>query len=948
MKILPIVLALLVNIVSTAHAVTRYVDDGTPTGCSTPTDTDYSPTANSGAGGCGSGSSTIYIGSGGIQLGLAALVAGDRLEIRGGNYTNNSTYLTGFGGYAPGQGSWETATVITNYAAETVTVTGAGSFYHSDLYQANLGYIIWKADTRGHFIVQGAVPPAIADVQGLFAFQFIGTGAHHIRLQSLIIRNSRNGIGVGSHANHIEVIDNEISGHGSDRTQDHGIYASSADDLLVERNYFYNNQGYALHGWNNGSVNGNMRWVVRYNVVDGRKSTTNGTAFAFMTQGGNGGIFYGNAIRGIGAGAVRYNGCFQFYAPGTSQIVLNNTCYDTLGTGVEINSGVTGTVVKNNIFNAVAEAINDAGASTSGVTNICSTNDTAPTGTCSTVTASPGFVSSGTGDFSLASGSTAVDEGTAQSGYAFNGASPDAGAYESSGGFSTASIDLNVMDVTLGMNLNTPLLPASGITGFTVACSGSNCGTPVVASAARKVGTDSVVRLTISGIGDDGNCDAAQTWTVSYSPGTLTDSTLVGGSLNQKMFAFTTQPVTATCSGSGTPAPGTPYIQYEIEDATGTNINDSSANNLDGTVTGGGSIAGAGHTGLGYTTTNGAAHYIAVPYGSGVNPSTQSLTIAFGVLVDSSLVSQEEIYFGSTVGTNQRLYIGTFESTWQLGIQASSIGTTSNLAVTSGWHRVCLNLNSGTDTATLSIDGVAGTGEASKVYTSYSLASNFRIGSPFDATPGTTYDEFKVWQSVESCATDFAAWEQVSPAPTGTFEQKTHKWQRLRKKVDLSADDFTATGVANGITIPVVIGGAVALITQIDCTGADCDPTGPRLYYSKNGGAITQVPDVCASDGVCFYGTPDTDIVSGDITCPITGALDCNAGDGPTNTSASAVPIFDLDEDASFVRRSILRFTATVAPGDTFCFQEYHQTGLPLDLVTPSDGACVRIIDYAS
>jgi hypothetical protein len=456
----------------------------------------------------------------------------------------------------------------------------------------------------------------------------------------------------------------------------------------------------------------------------------------------------------------------------------------------------------------------------------------------------------------------------------------------------------------------------------------------VVSSAARKSGTDSVIRLTISGITGDA-CDVAQTWTVTYTPGNVTDSIAIPTGSGQTLSAFTTQPVTATCSGSGTPAPGTPYIQYEFEDGTGTNANDETANNLDGTLTNSPAF-GTGHTGDGVELTASSNDYVAVPYGSGVNPSTQSLTIAFGVLVGSGQESASYTYFSSTIGTNQRLYVSTHNSTWTIGIQSSSDATDGSIAVTAGWHRVCLNLNSGTDIATLYIDGTASTAGGAKAYTSYTFASNFRIGGPeFSTSPGATFDEFKIWQSVESCATDFAAWEQESPAPTGTYAQVTHQWQLLRTPA-------TSHGTA-GATVAVVVGGAVALVTQIDCTLANCDPTGVRLYYSKSGGAFLQVPDVCASDGVCFYGTPDADVLSGTVECCLSGALTEN--DGPTNTTAAAIPLFDLAQDGSFVRRSILKFGSSVSAGDTFCFKEYHQTDLELNGgYTPSGGACVTIV----
>jgi hypothetical protein len=104
-----------------------------------------------------------------------------------------------------------------------------------------------------------------------------------------------------------------------------------------------------------------------------------------------------------------------------------------------------------------------------------------------------------------------------------------------------------------------------------------------------------------------------------------------------------------------------------------------------------------------------------------------------------------------------------------------------------------------------------------------------------------------------------------------------------------------------------------------------------------------QVPDVCAADGVCFFGTPDADVLSGTVECCLSGALTQN--NGPTNTT-SAVSVIDLAQNGSFVRRSIIKFGASVVSGDAFCFKEYHQTdiGNTLDAYTPSGGACVNIV----
>jgi hypothetical protein len=641
-------------------------------------------------------------------------------------------------------------------------------------------------------------------------------------------------------------------------------------------------------------------------------------------------VVHHNLIIGLGVGSVRYTGCILLYGTQTGPLVMNNTCYAPSATGVEIgDAGVSNAVVKNNIFNSVNTAINDFGTGTTATTNICSTNDTTPANTCSAgVTSTPGFVSVGS-DFSLVAGGTAVNAGTAQSGYAYNGSAPDIGAFETFT-YSSATVNENSLDVTLGMSRYVPVQVTT--TGWSVRVGGVSRS---VTSASLLSGTDSVVRIVFSGA----VCAGGETWDVSYAQtGATTDSALIGNSSNQELLAFTNQSVTNNCGSAPPSDPGTKYIYYKFEDGTGTNANDETANNLDGTLTNSPSFsATGGHSGSGgVTTTSSSTQYVAAPYGSGVDPSTQSLTIAVGVLVDASLVNGDFVYVGSTLGTNQRFYISTNEGTWRIGIQSSSNSTASNLAVTAGWNRLCLNVDSGSDTATLYVNGAAGTSGAAKTYTSYTLASNLRIGSPFDLSPGTTYDEFMVYQSVVSCADDFQIWEQTSPAPTGTFDQKTHRFRKLR--VDGSGNPITL-GTA-GASITVVPGAAFQVEIQTDCTTANCDPLGQRLRYNLAGGAYNAIPDSFGADLISFYGaTTETSILSGTATCCITGALTTN--DGTTNFTSAAIPLFDLAQDASTVQRYVIKLSPSATAGSIYCFRVYSQDGNAMDTYTTTP--CVTV-----
>jgi hypothetical protein len=256
--------------------------------------------------------------------------------------------------------------------------------------------------------------------------------------------------------------------------------------------------------------------------------------------------------------------------------------------------------------------------------------------------------------------------------------------------------------------------------------------------------------------------------------------------------------------------------------------------------------------------------------------------------------------------------------------------------------------NATTDVATLWVNGQKGTGTAAKSYTGFTLSGNFRVGGIDYAflRPGVTIYEFWLYTSAASdgdMADLYSAWSQASPAPTGTFEQKTHKWQKLRKATNGDAQDITISGTTNGITANIVSGGAIEMVVQVDCTGANCDPTAVRPYFSRNGGGLLAVPDTAGPDNFSFYGsTSDTSVVSGSITCCLTGALTAN--NGTTIFTASAIPSFDLAQNASIVIRYAFKLTTSATVGDQYCLKMRHQTDVALNTYTPSAGACFNVI----
>jgi hypothetical protein len=822
---------------------------------------------------------------------------GDTLHLKAGTYTGTTGGLQG-------------PTLHNGNASAYTTIEGDGSstvvnyhFYFGGQATAYMIYQDLKLDGNN------ATDDAMAPGKGTL-------GCNNIIIRRVTITRY-NGQGILNACAFTTIQDSEFSFLGvSGSNGAHGVY-NQATDVTIKNNYAHDlrGDGYCYQSAHSGNDFG-TGMTDRVRITHNRclNSTTNGIVIDAPS-----GVVAYNIIAN-----VSLNGIFVGYGDSggsgaTNAKIVNNLVYNLAGTGIANGvgggNGGVGNVIANNIIFATSSAILVGSGSSV-------TNKTAGAITDCTVS---------TSDFTQKSGSSCINAGTAQTGFAFNGAAPDQGPFETFG-CSAAVATGNSVDVTCDMNLNTPVLPASSQTTWVVKFS-SVARTTV--SAGRLTGTDSQIRVTFDGAA----CSNTDTMTVDFTAGNVTDSALVGNSVNQPLFSFTALAVNeSNCTGGGgSSPPGTPFVQYEFEDGTGTNVNDSTANNNDGTLTNS-PVFGSGHVSGGVVLTALSSQYVAVPYGSGVNPSTQSLTFAFAVQVTAGQEGSNVTYFGSTNGTNQRFYISTHNSTWTIGIQTSSDSQDGSIAVTAGWHRVCLNMNSGTDIATLYIDGTASTGGGAKSYTSYTLASNIRIGSPFDLnSPGATYDEFLGWQSSEDCAADYTSWNTSSPAPTGTFDQKTHRFRKLR--VDGNGDPITL-GTLGG-NIIVVPGAAFAIEIQTDCTVANCDAIGQRLYYNIASGSYQALPDSFTSDFIAFYGsTTETSIISGTATCCLTGSL--TTTDGTTNFTAAAVPVFDLAQNASTVQRYVIKLSTSATAGSVYCFRVYSQDGNAMDTYTTTPCATVE------
>lgn len=505
------------------------------------------------------------------------------------------------------------------------------------------------------------------------------------------------------------------------------------------------------------------------------------------------------------------------------------------------------------------------------------------------------------------------------------------GAYKTVG-TPTASITTNKITMVLPMSTAVPVQGLS-TTGVTVGCSGANCpGSPSVSSVSPAVGTDSQVEITISGISGNACVATNQNWTISYAPGTWTANDNVGPSpgYHQAIFAFTSLAVTNQCTGSAaTGYPSGYHIYYKFDEGTGTNANDESANNLDCTLTNT-PTWGTGKTGTSMVVAAGSTQHCAIPWGSGVNPTTQSMTIFSPVLIATGAESATHYVAGPDHGTNQRTYVCARNGTWRLAIQGTTCSATaaSNLAVTAGWNVLTLIFDSTTDTFTLYKDNVAGTGGATGAYTSFTFATNWKLGqvASLNATGGT-YDDFLVYLSIQSVSDLVDAFNGVIPPPTsGTLKQAAVRFHGV--VLDSAGSPIAFGAAVRTIDVPKR-GGAVVLF-EIKCNaGTNCGETAFKLVASKNGSAtFQQVPGSETIYGTWMWGlSTEAHLNNGPRATSLTGS--CTMQTGATLMTADQVPSLALAQNTCTVLAYIVHVDG-VAGVDYFDYKLITQSGLDL------------------
>ena len=825
-----------------------------------------------------------------IQHAVNSWSAGDTILVRGGTYTSNGSTIR-----IDITGTASQPITLKNYPGERPIINWTDKNNTSNRIYA----------TRG-----GGLPVEYLTIEG---FEIRGgyegmkcqgpTKCNHLVFRRNWVHDMRNQGFLGGAPDglfELNIFQHNGNFACTDCTKQHGLYLDG-DNIVIRNNIFLDNLAYGVQQAGSGITplfSGNWRVV--------------NNTFAYQNHRG------GQVVWGTNSDNATMENNIYFE---NSQEVSNS-----FPQGIDCSgcSGISGAILRNN----------HAYATTPGATTFRQAAFVSPVDTGNIVNVSPpSFVTStlAGADLRIASvSSPTVDMGRTQPDIASCGPAPDAGAFEMPRMVS-ATINGNTMDMTI-CSAFPPIQPGGT---FTPACSGTGCGTPTNGGVSVLGG--GIVRMTVNGI-TGGACAAGQTWTVTTS-GATTDSADMGGTgLNQQMAPVTNFAVDSSlCDGGGGPTPpASQTAEYNFEG----NLNDDSGN----------ANHAVGSANITYTTSKdgqgvqlagGTASYVDTGLLSGYNPSTNHLVVAFGVRINA--LGARRFLAGVGLGTNQRFYIRRdVDNIWDFAVQANGDPQNTEFPVKTGDTHVCVKFNPTTDTATLYIDGQAGTlsGASVQSYTSYTFQSALRFGLPSSEflVPSTwtdIVDQAFVYDTDVSCEDIYAAWEP--PIAAGTAAQVAHQWQGVYQ-LSGSPEDRGAVSEQRR----VMKGGSASVVVQINNTSGAEATIQPRFRYNINGGGFNNVvPDTPTADMISMWGSAVTSgLNNGVADGPLTGAL--THTNGARLFTSSAVPTIAMSNNTSYTLGGT--FVIDAAEGTVVCFKVYDQSGQPLASHTPSDGACLTVI----
>ncbi len=341
---------------------------------------------------------SLAAGKTAIAAGIALLSPGDTLLINDGTY--NEAIDPNIGVTIP-SGSVGAPTIIKAINRNLAILKPSSTVSPG----STPFYIIRTGGTQTYITFDGLVADAgggsdRASPWGAQSYCYVvDDSSTHITIQNGTARNGNfqygSGIVLGQFGNtpagfsmHASILNNDVYHNGQTGTSvdpgAHGIYVDSADNL-IEGNRVADNARYAIQCYS-ALGSGSSNNIIRNNVF------ATSTAFGVLIAVGANNLFYNNIVYGNGRGLeVR----------GTGQGIYNNTIYGNGSWGIEVLGDSIGASIKNNIiYGNAGGPVTNSGSGTVGW----------PTGGTN-LTADPSFVSAGSADFHLLSGSAANGTG---------------------------------------------------------------------------------------------------------------------------------------------------------------------------------------------------------------------------------------------------------------------------------------------------------------------------------------------------------------------------------------------------------------------------------------------------------------------------------------------------------------------------------------------------------
>lgn len=478
-----------------------------------------------------------------------ATTAGDIIYIKPGTYTGNNHRI---------KTDSETAGLANGTAQAYTTVMGVPGQARPLINISNWFTTYRPPYHRNYIAIKNLIIDGDCVSQGRgcdSGAELYINGAYYL-IEDVEIRNSWN-VAVASFSNttdttacswnhHHNIRNSKFQSTGRDGSG-YAIYANACDTVF-EHNEVANARSGAIQIYQDSPFSVD-RAVIRYNYIHDMEVATQagyaGLCFGIAVDGANvqidhnimdmSGCANANSGDAIGTGYGNTNGIAT---------ITHNLIYKPRSNGISVGiftpGGVAGTVIKNNI---ILGAAGPAIRLYEGSTSIAANNKTAGALTDCTVSLT---------NFVQKANSSCIDAGAVISGQSYNGPAPDIGPFEAFNVLSSSVIG-NILSVTFALPLNSPVFPSTGATGFSV-----NNGRSVV-SVKRSSNQANTMEVIFSG----NACSRAETWSVSYSPGNVSDSVVVGNPdgvfFNQPLYAFTANSSNnCTINNPGPPPTPTP------------------------------------------------------------------------------------------------------------------------------------------------------------------------------------------------------------------------------------------------------------------------------------------------------------------------------------------------------------------------------------------------------